>query len=138
MKQRVVIFFFMTSSLIAKSQNCDISSYYETVFNIYQEELEPYLTKFSYAQYKDLEQSEEYKLMVQTRLFIYRDKTKSLKSKCLEGIKKVSCKGTEMETISFISGFLDEMFRYEFPGLDFGFYDKVNVRIAKLSVQSKR
>jgi hypothetical protein len=134
MKRYVTSLFVLSISsmqLFSQTQKCDkVSQVFERVFEIYEKSLQPYLEKFSAMQYKG--QVTENSLLIQTRIEIYRQKTKSFKEKTLGQLLKDGCNKTELELLDYTSGLLDLIFRYEFPGLDYQFYEEINTKTAKL------
>jgi len=116
---------FFESSAIAKVGSCNNADTFDKVFGIYESNIETYFRKFAEALSKHPHRESEQK-RIKASILMYRTKLQILKRNCLEVILKDDRKLPEAELIASIKTLLDLTFEYEFPGLDFEYYNMVH------------
>jgi hypothetical protein len=117
--------------MMAQVDMCHHEKKFEDVFNVYESQIDSYFRKFA----ENLIDSSNRKFaedQIKASVLLYRTKLQVTRSKCLEQLLRNDCNITEAKFVERAVGLLDLTFEYEFPGLDFKYYENVHKKVRKI------
>ncbi len=108
----------------------DFESQYKAIAAIYQEELLPYLATFAKSQYPPpAKPSKERDLLEQSLVRVFVEKGETAIRNCHDELTKLTAKDGKPMNIVSITSSLDQCIRYEFPGIDYKYFETVEKKV---------
>lgn len=109
-------------SASAQGKESVFLSDFNHVATVYEENIKPYLREFAEKQYSEKERTNHH--LVDATYKIYLQKTEHLRKESLETLREQNQKNAKEMDKKTIAGYFDLLYRNQFTGLDYKFFEK--------------
>ncbi len=124
----LISFFAIYASCFISANGQENQSYttdFDSVFSVYSEKIQPYLKRFAENNYKNADP-----VLIEATYVKYKAKVDSIRVEYLKVFERN--KNKIVYSKAYFHGVLDQAFQFEFPCLDFTYFNDVNKEVKEM------
>lgn len=133
MKTIYILSCLLVSTFVTSAQNEVFKKDFDTVTNIFEEELAPYLYKFAKNQMSPNMDSLTREDMIQYKIEFFKEKVKRVRDENFKKLSKIAEDKTQSVNKDYLLGYFHMCYTMEFPGVDYIYFDKCTKRVVELA-----